>query len=172
MSCSRGSPLATATATILEHLARVFQNMCFTEDLPPVQWSALRFLARAESAARSVSGISAYSGVSHSSASRTVSALHGKGLIEVHVCDEDGRRKRIDLTPKGWGLLGSDPLNHLIDSVGDLAPADLITLRRVAEELVSRLSAVPQPALSPVLPGGGGGDWGPDGLAGCGKPHP
>ena len=135
------NPLAAAAVATLERLARMFQNVCFTEDLPPVQWSVLRFLSRAEARARSVSGVAAYSGVNHSSASRTVAALVGKGLVEVSACDDGDRRKRIDLTQDGWCLLGSDPLNHLIASVGDIPATDLIALRRLSEELMSRLSS-------------------------------
>lgn len=108
-------------AALIEQLARQVQNICFTKDLAPVQWSALRYFAKAGPSARTVSGLTAYSGVNQSSATRTVQLLLKKGLIEIQ---QDRRFKRISLTDTGRDLLLRDPLKQLADAVQTLASDD------------------------------------------------
>jgi len=50
----------------MEQLTRRVQSICVTKDLAPVQWSALRFLARFALANRTVSGLATHSGVNMS----------------------------------------------------------------------------------------------------------
>jgi DNA-binding MarR family transcriptional regulator len=140
MPNGRDHPLAAATVVALDQLLRVVQTSCFTAELPPVQWSALRYLARADASTRSIAALAAYSGVNHSSASRTLAALRAKGLIDIHPTEHHGRTQRLDLTPKGWECLNADPLHHLTDCITDLPPQDMVALRRLVEELLLKIS--------------------------------
>ncbi len=134
---------AVAIASVIELIARRIQNMCFTKDLAPVQWSALRFLAKAGPAARTASGLAAYSGVNQSSASRTIQLLARKQLVVISVDDNDGRVRRISLSPKGQRLLERDPLFTLVAAMERLAPDEQIALRNLLSKVSFELYPKP-----------------------------
>ena len=127
-------------AALVEQLARRVQNMCLTKDLAPVQWSALRYFSHAGSSARTVTGLTAYSGVNQSSATRTVQLLQKKGLVEIQV---EGRFKRISLTEKGRRMLDRDPLMQLETAVADIDPGAKAMLRDALAMLLLRLYRKP-----------------------------
>lgn len=123
-------------AALVEQLARQVQNVCFTKDLAPVQWSALRYFAKAGLPARTVSGLTAYSGVNQSSATRTVQLLLKKELVEV---EKDRRFKIISLTEKGRKLLARDPLKQLAEAIRILVPEDKAALQGALATLLLQL---------------------------------
>lgn len=123
-------------AALVEQLARQVQNICFTKDLAPVQWSALRYFAKAGPSARTVSGLTAYSGVNQSSATRTVQLLLKKELVEV---EKDRRFKIISLTEKGLELLARDPLKRLAEAIRILVPEDKAALQGALATLLLQL---------------------------------
>ena len=90
-----------AIAALMEQLGRQVQNLCFTEELAPVQWAALRYFAKAGPVARTASGLAAYSGVNVSSASRTIRLLRSKGLATIAPDLDDNRIRRVVLTDLG-----------------------------------------------------------------------
>ena len=127
-------------AALVEQLARRVQNLCFTKDLAPVQWSAMRYFAQAGQSARTVTGLTAYSGVNQSSATRTVQLLAEKGLIEIQ---REGRFKRISLSEKGRQTLDRDPLKRLAYAIDALDPGAQVVLRDLLAALLLELHPRP-----------------------------
>lgn len=142
-----GSTLAIAA--LLEQLVRQVQNLCFTKELAPVQWSALRYFSKAGLAARTVSGLAAYSGVNVSSASRTIRLLSTKGLVTTKTHSADSRVRVVSLTPAGRELLGRDPLAALATALAALDDTDQVMLRDLLEKVLFEL--YPKPFNSDLL---------------------
>jgi len=159
MDIRRNDALSFSIATMLDHLSRLIQAKCFTDDLPPVQWSALRYLAHVESGKRTIGCLSEFSGVNHSSASRTVATLARKGLITIEPDGSNRRSRRLTLTQDGWSLLERDPLYVLASQVGSLSEHDRVMLHGLIETLVNRINT-PPPRSDPdgkALPKNGDG---------------
>lgn len=122
---------------------RQVQSLCFTKDLAPVQWSALRYLAKAGAAARTVSGLAAYSGVNQSSASRTIQLLQGKGLVTIETDPRDNRVRRVTLSQAGCDLLQRDPLATLAAAVDGLDAPEKLALGDGLEKVLFNLCPRP-----------------------------
>ena len=135
--------LPLAIATLLDRIGRLIQAECFTDELPPVQWSALRFLAQNSAARQTIGGLAAFTGVGHSSASRTVAVLVKKGLLTID--DERGhdRSRRITLTPEGWALLKKDPLTRIVKVVASLPHGDQAAVHNSLNQLLSGIGPRP-----------------------------
>jgi DNA-binding MarR family transcriptional regulator len=103
----------------LERFARLWQSTSFTTELAPVQWAALRFMARVAAERRTQAELAAYSGVVASSASRTVGSLSRKGLVAVRPGGR-GRQTLVELTEDGHRLLARDPLRQLTATLAGL----------------------------------------------------
>ena len=136
-TASPGRP-AVALATLLEQTARNIYEQRGPSHLHPVQWSALRFFARANRSARSVAGLARYLGVTLGPASRTVGALKRGELVEAERDPKDGRSSVISLTDKGRQMLDSDPILRLAGAIEDL-PGDKAT---ALGESLTQLAAV------------------------------
>ena len=115
----RGKPLAE----LIERLGRIAHLRCYSANLNPAQWAALRFLARANPSARTVTAFARANGTTHGTATQTIGALERKGLIARTPDQKDRRVMRLDLTPAGSALLTDDPLNELADAL-DTIPAE------------------------------------------------
>ncbi|MBI5162955.1 MAG: MarR family transcriptional regulator [Magnetospirillum sp.] len=140
---------------LLEHVARMVQVACFTDKLPPVQWSALRYLARADTVDRSIGGLSAFSGVNRSSASRTIAALAKKGLITAELHDKGRRNRKVELTSAGWRMLDDDPLEALAHHLASLPEDRLTVLHGTLEFLRTKLRVTKTPRARVSAPGAG-----------------
>lgn len=111
---------AIALANLLEQTARNIYEDRGPAHLHPVQWSALRFFARANRSARSVAGLARYLGVTLGPASRTVGALRKNGLVDARKDPRDGRSSIISLTEEGRRVLERDPILRLAGAIEDL----------------------------------------------------
>lgn len=139
---------AHTIAALIEQLGRQVQNLCFTRELAPVQWSALRYFAKVGPSARTVSGLAAYSGVNLSSASRTIQLLHKKGLAEISAVPGDNRVRRVSLTSAGRALLERDPLYGLAEAADEALNMEEQTgLSALLEKLLFQLC--PRPFRGP-----------------------
>ncbi len=134
---------ALAVAALVEQLGRQVQNLCFTKELAPVQWSALRYFAKAGRAARTVSGLAAFTGVNASSASRTIQLLLGKGLVETETDLRDCRVRVVSLSSAGADLLRRDPLAALGAALNSLKDAERVALRDGLEKVLFQLFPKP-----------------------------
>ncbi len=108
----------------IERLARVMQNETHAFGLKPVQWEALRYLARANRFSRSPTSLSAYLGTTKGTVSQTVIALERKGLVGKEQAPDDKRNIRLSLTKDGRALLKKDPVLAICDATQNLAQAD------------------------------------------------
>ena len=82
--------------------------------------------------------------VDPSTASRTVDRAVAAGLLERHVCTDDGRRARLHLTAPGRALLAevsSRRRRVLARAVQDWEPADVDTLHVLIERLLDGFGA-------------------------------
>lgn len=148
-----------AVAELFDHFMRAIYSQSFVEGLNPAQWSALRFLGRANPRSRTLTEFARFHMVSKSAASDTMAALVRKELVTKSRDPEDGRIMRLDLTERGRELLQIDPLNNLVSALREL-PADLQGLAgelagAVARNVFAGLSgsaaeseAQPRPATS------------------------
>lgn len=123
-------PLAVAEA--LERIGRTLHAASFSRGLNPAQWNALRYLARAEPAARTMTGFAAHHRTTKSTASQTLSALARKGLVR--------RVAHLELTARGRRLLSHDPVQTLVAAMGRL-PADELGALARAVDRAARLLA-------------------------------
>lgn len=137
----RDSPATGAQplATLLEQVARSVHGLCFHDGLHPVQWSALRFFARAPMRERTVSGLALHLGVTQPPASRTVSALVARGALVAEVDANDRRSKRVSLTHAGEALLLNDPIRRVGQVIETLDPVQLAALGSILDVLQARL---------------------------------
>jgi DNA-binding MarR family transcriptional regulator len=134
---------ALAIAALVEQLGRQVQNLCFTKELAPVQWSALRYFAKAGPAARTVSGLAAYTGVNASSASRTIQLLLAKGLVRTETDLGDCRMRMVSLSQAGIDLLDRDPLAALAGALHTLNENEQAILRDLLEKVLFELFPKP-----------------------------
>ncbi len=109
---------------LLERLARVLQNDAHAGGLKPVQWEALRYLARANRFSRTPSALTAYLGTTKGTVSQTLGALERKGLVAKEADPADRRQVRIALTDEGAKLLADDPIHAVLQSTSGLSEAD------------------------------------------------
>ncbi len=131
---------ALGTAQLLEHVARRLLERRDRQDLHPVQWSALRYFARAGRRTATVVGLSRYLGNTSGSTSRTVKVLVDRKLLEVTPSQYDGRSLTFSLTDAGWEALADDPLNEVAAALELLAADDLTGLSGILEQVFAELS--------------------------------
>lgn len=112
--------IADAIAELLEALSRDIVSRGFTGDLNPAQWAALRFVARANPSARSVTAFARAHRTTTGTATRTVAALVRKGYLLRSPSIEDRRYGHLALTMKGEEALHVDPLREVATAIGAL----------------------------------------------------
>lgn len=115
---------------LLARLGRAVDGDGFSAGLNPAQWSALRYLARANRFSRSTSGFAAYHGTTRGTASQTIKALIDKGLVRREPDPMDGRRVMLHLTPAARDVLERDPSQRLALAARSMpAPEQVSVLR-------------------------------------------
>ena len=125
-----------AVAELFDHFMRAIYSQSFVEGLNPAQWSAVRFLGRANPRSRTLTEFARFHMVSKSAASDTMAAVVRKQLVTKSRDPEDGRIMRLDLTERGRELLGIDPLNNLVTALRSLP----IEQQAVATELAGAIA--------------------------------
>lgn len=134
---SKGEPeddaaSATDMRTTLERLARLMRQASHGDGLIPVQWEALRYLARANRLSNAPIALSRYLGTTKGTVSQTLAALEKKGLISKAGRNGNERSLVLELTAAARSLLARDPLNSLS---ADLEALTDKTKRRFARGL-------------------------------------
>ena len=109
------------TSGNLERLARLIRSAGHAGELHPVQWEALRYVARANQFSNSPGALAKYLGATKGTVSQTVLALVKKGLLEKQARDGDWRSVALLLTAQSQKLLSNDPLQHLQKSIATLS---------------------------------------------------
>lgn len=96
--------------------------------LNPVQWEAIRYLARANRFSRTPAALADYLGSTRGTVSQTLIALEQKGYVARRPSERDGRSLALELTPSGVTASRNDPLLRLardIDAATASRPAAL-----------------------------------------------
>jgi DNA-binding MarR family transcriptional regulator len=126
---------AQAIAELIEQLSRSVANRAFAQGMNPAQWTALRFIAHANESVRHVGGFATFHLTTPSSASQTMTALVQRGLV-VKTTGDDGRQRRLDLTPKGRQVLRADPIDVLSQAIDGLSDSQLALMAEVMQVLI------------------------------------
>ncbi|WP_417514632.1 MarR family winged helix-turn-helix transcriptional regulator [Minwuia sp.] len=134
---SRPDRQAIALATLIEQTARSIYDQRGPAHLHPVQWSAMRFFARANRRARSVAGLARYLGVTLAPASRTVSALKKHGMLTTEKDPDDARISVITLTEAGRRTLQDDPIQRLAHALDRLTDTQFDTMGQSLAQIVA-----------------------------------
>ena len=116
---------ANTTAQIamdLERLARLIRQASHALGLKPVQWEALRFLARANRFSNAPLALSKYLGTTKGTVSQSLLVLEKKGLIGKSERAGNPRSINLIITEEGRDLLLQDPLLELTRDVENLKP--------------------------------------------------
>lgn len=125
-----------AVSELLEHLTRRLYGGSFAAGLNPAQWNLIRYLARSNDSARTITAFARFHATTPSSASQTAKLLITKGFVMASTSQFDPRSKRLDLTETGRALLAHDPLGGMSALLGTVDPAKLGAFAEVMEVLV------------------------------------
>lgn len=126
-------------AELIVHLGRAARSDDDTL-LTPAQWTALRYLSRANTDSRTPSAFASFHATTRGTATQTLKGLESRGLIRRGDQRRDGRSVCYDLTDDGRALLARDPLRDLSAAVLALPPALRAALAEALPALVSDLA--------------------------------
>jgi DNA-binding MarR family transcriptional regulator len=104
----------------LERLARLIRSTSHVAGLYPVQWEALRYLARANRFSNSPHALARYLGSTKGTISQTVAVLIKKNLVEKTKRESDSRSIDLHLTSFGRAMLAKDPLQPFEKTIAEL----------------------------------------------------
>lgn len=129
-----------AAADAILRLGQMVSGPGLTDGLTRAQWTALRYLARANRFSRTPSAFAAFHGTSRGTASQTIKSLISGGYIAATRSPTDGRSTRLDLTAKGRSALVRDPAEDLVTAIDDLAPEQRSEAAAMLGRLIDRLA--------------------------------
>lgn len=132
-----------SVAQLVEQLGRRASSEAFSGGLNPAQWSALRYFERANRFSRTVSAFARYHGTTRGTASQTVRALVGKGLLSRSATEHDQRSFRLDLTDRARRRLASDPLASFVSAAGTLPDAQCAMLAQALRKMLEHVQGAP-----------------------------
>ncbi len=131
---------AWAVADLVAHLGRLAYSFGFTEGLTPAQWTALRYLSRANRFSRSVSAFAEFHATTRGTASQTISGLVDRNYLRRTRSATDGRSARLDLTEKAQDVLERDHLQVLVRAVSAVSPVARADLATNLERLIGEVA--------------------------------
>ena len=111
-----------AIAELVLHFGRMASGEGLVEGLTPVQWSVLRYFARANRFSRTPSAFAAFQGTTRGTASQTIKNLETQGYLTRMRSEADGRSVRLKLTNKARAILVNDLFEALVRAVDALPP--------------------------------------------------
>lgn len=103
------------------------------------EWTALRFLARANGFSKTPSALAAFLGTPRSAATQIAASLQSEGLIVRKPSPHDKRSITLCVTREGEKLLERDPINALRDQIAALEVEDRSQLRDSLRQVLLRL---------------------------------
>lgn len=98
---------------IIERFGRLIRSTQYSEGLNPVQWEALRYIARANQFSKSPSALAEFLNATKGTVSQTLISLEDKGYISRYQNEKDKRAVFLKITKQGHDLLSKDPLLHI-----------------------------------------------------------
>lgn len=129
-------PSPMASRFKLERLARLMRQQGHGKGLVPVQWEALRYLARANVLSNSPGALARYLGATKGTVSQTLLSLEKKGLISKRARDDDARSVVLTLTEQGKALLAEDGQLILERDIENLSEKTQKRLDRALDNLL------------------------------------
>lgn len=111
---------------LIDRLGRVLASEDWSDGLNPAQRSALDFLAQANRFSRSPSHLADYMCTTRGTASQTLKALAGKGLVERDASSSDKRSVTYRLTASGAETAATR--GHMLQHLGPQAGLDQAAL--------------------------------------------
>ena len=124
---------------LIERLSRFVRGLQHAYGLKPAQWSALRYLARANSRSRSPAVLADFLGSSRGTVSQTLIALERKNLISRRPDSRDGRATTLVVTDAGRRLAAEDPLAELEAALARLPQSTQASLAEALAALLKEL---------------------------------
>jgi DNA-binding MarR family transcriptional regulator len=131
-------PDAGQSLVTLERLSRLMRQAGHGQGLNPVQWEALRYLARCNALSHSPGALARYLGSTKGTVSQTVMSLEKKGLVRKQVDAKDQRGVMLFLTEAGRATLSEDPLRHMQNDIASLSDKTRKRLDRGLETLLQQ----------------------------------
>jgi DNA-binding MarR family transcriptional regulator len=130
-------PSPAAVVADVERLARLMRQASHAHGLVPVQWEALRYLARANRFSNAPGALARYLGTTKGTISQTLLTLEKRGLIVKDLRGSDSRSVSLALTPAAQALLAHDPQTGLVGSAADLGGKTARRFARAISELLA-----------------------------------
>ena len=130
----------SVVAELISQLGWMAHGEGFVGGLTPAQWSALRYLSRANRFSRTVSAFAEFHGTTRGTASQTIKSLVNRGYLIRTRSQRDGRSVRLDLTGKGKKALADDPFKILVGAARALSPTARSSLERALERMVRHVA--------------------------------
>ncbi len=128
-------------AELVLHLGRIASGDGLVGGLTPVQWTGLRYFARANRFSRTPSAFAAFHGTTRGTASQTIKGLVADGYLKQTRSETDGRSVRLDLTTKAKALLSDDPIEALVRAADALPPGVRSSFAIVLQRLLGNVAA-------------------------------
>lgn len=128
------------TADLIVHVGRIASSDGLVHGLTPVQWTILRYFARANRFSRTPSAFAAFHGTTRGTASQAIKNLVARGFLSQHRSGSDARSIRLDLTGKGHDILADDPLGALVKAIDGLPDRQRATFSRALLRVVCEVS--------------------------------
>jgi DNA-binding MarR family transcriptional regulator len=120
---------ARETAELLVQVGRRVQAEGYDGGPSPVQWMALRFLARANQFSRNPSAFAGFQATTRGTATQTIKSLEAGGYLVRQPSKADRRSVSLRLTSKGKKALARDPFEVLVRAVDSLDAKDRSAMR-------------------------------------------
>ena len=125
---------ALAAANLIERIGLLSRADEKVDDLYPAQWSALRYLKRANRFSGTPTALTRYLGTTRGTVSQTINALERKGYVQKKPGKEDRRSIDVILTPAGHRKLEDDPILRLAKNVEHALESGAPKLRQMLED--------------------------------------
>ncbi len=130
---------AQGVAELVVQLGRIAHGYGYTEGLTPAQWSALRYLSRANRFSRTVSAFAEFHATTRGTASQTVKCLVARGYLSRTRSPRDGRSARLEVTDNARAILARDPCEALVRAASALSQSARGQLATGLERLLGHL---------------------------------
>jgi DNA-binding MarR family transcriptional regulator len=117
-------------AELIAHLMRVTHAMQFSEGLNPVQWEAMRYVARANRRSSTPGNLADFLGTTKGTVSQTLISLESKGYLQRTRWSGDRRVVRLHLTDQGIEMLKKDPLLSIVEALSKMPGGSVVSLYR------------------------------------------
>ncbi|WP_426615851.1 MarR family winged helix-turn-helix transcriptional regulator [Bradyrhizobium sp. McL0616] len=144
-------PLIRETVQLLVQAAGACHLPDDPRGLRDREWTALRFLARANRFSRTPTALADYLASTRATATQIVNALEDRSLVVRRPSERDKRSVVLCVTPQGERLLAQhDPISTIATAVAALVTEDCVKLRNSLDAIVKRIGTpLPQATAGP-----------------------